>query len=106
MENNVCTKRFPKPFNEETIADAGGYPNYKRSSNGHVIIDAKKNRVSNQWVVPYNPHLLLKYNAHINVEICSNFKSYKYIFKYAYKGYDCTTLERNLDEVKTFLDCR
>ena len=27
-----------------------------------------------------------KYNAHINVEICSTINSYKYLYKYVYKG--------------------
>jgi hypothetical protein len=42
----------------------------------------------NRWVVPYNPYLLLKYDCHINVEICTSVKSIKYLYKYVYKGHD------------------
>ena len=34
----------------------------------------------------YNLYLSIKYNAHINVKICVNVKTYKYIFKYVYKN--------------------
>lgn len=40
-------------------------------------------------MVPYNAYLLLKYNAHINVEVCTSLKTIKYIYKYIYKGFDC-----------------
>jgi hypothetical protein len=39
-------------------------------------------------VVPHNPALLLKYNCHINVEICCSIRSIKYTHKYVYKGHD------------------
>ena len=42
----------------------------------------------NRWVVPYNPELLLKYNCHINVEVCNSVSSVKYIYKYVFKGHD------------------
>ena len=54
--------------------------------------------MDNSWVVPYNPYLLLKYNAHINVELCSTVKSVKYLYKYIYKGYDCANVQINLRE--------
>src|SRR4051812_33541218 len=43
MKNRKCTKFFPKPFQEDTVVDADGYPLYRRRSNTHVI---QKNGVS------------------------------------------------------------
>lgn len=43
---------------------------------------------TNQWVVPYNRTLLLKYQCHINTEICSSVSSVKYLYKYCFKGHD------------------
>ena len=66
--------------------------------------------VDNTWVVPYNPWLLLKYNCHINVEICCNIKSVKYFYKYVYKGPNRVSIEvrsgPNYDEVQQYIDAR
>ena len=43
--------------------------------------------LGNRCVVPYNSYLLLKFNAHINVEICSTASAVKYLYKYVYKGH-------------------
>ena len=64
--------------------------------------------------MPYNPYLTKKYNAHINVEVCSSVKAIKYLFKYVYKGYDCANIEfkenttgtLQWDEITAFLDAR
>ncbi|GBO02233.1 hypothetical protein AVEN_259730-1, partial [Araneus ventricosus] len=110
MADGVCTKGYPKQFREATAENADGYPIYRRRDNAnHVTING--NVVDNRWIVPYNPYLTKKYNALINVEICSSFKSIKYIFKYVYKGHDCAKVvfENNgqgsitWDEIKTFL---
>ena len=53
--------------------------------------------MDNSWVVPYNPTLTLKYNAHINLELCTTVKSVKYLYKYIYKGYDCANIELNVE---------
>jgi hypothetical protein len=34
MENNKCTKSFPKQFLNETNANTDGYPLYRRRDNG------------------------------------------------------------------------
>ena len=49
----------------------------------------------------------VRYNCHINVEICSSIEAIKYIHKYIYKGHDRTTVkirDQNRDEIKEYLD--
>lgn len=69
--------------------------------------------LDNRFVVPYNPALCLKFDAHINVEVCTSIASVKYLYKYVYKGHDRLVVElrgnENLgevDEISQFLDCR
>ena len=44
--------------------------------------------LDNRYVVPHNIALCIKYNAHINVEVCASIKAVKYVYKYVYKGHD------------------
>lgn len=78
--------------------------------------------LDNRWVVPHNLHLLKKYQAHINLEVCNKGHLLKYLFKYVTKGPDCAKmyLERvrngqdaphnsdndTIDEVREYLLCR
>ena len=86
FENGICSKRFPKNYNKQTYEDDNGYPIYRRRKTTSIKIG--NYNIDNQWVVPYNPYLSTKYNAHINVEICSTIKAVKYLYKYIYKGHD------------------
>jgi hypothetical protein len=111
-----CTKRFPKKFVDSTVIDSDGYPVYRRRDNG-VFIKKGEAFIDNRFVVPYNRQLLLKYNAHINVEWCNQSRSIKYLFKYVNKGNDRVTAtfytggndkdnEVCVDEIKMYYDCR
>jgi hypothetical protein len=87
MKNGVCSKRYPKEFNEETTIDGLGFPVYRRRDNG-CYVTKNGNRLSNKWIVPYNMALLKKFQAHINVEWCNKTNLFKYLFKYLAKGPD------------------
>ena len=90
-KSKTCSKDFPKKFCEATVYSPDqGFPQYRRPANGRVSeIDVR----DNSWIVPYNPVLLKKYDAHINVEICSSVKSVSYLYKYIYKGPAAANLE-------------
>ena len=105
MKDGECTKDFPKNFSNHTVFSDKGYPLYRRRDDGQVFIKNGK-PLDNRWVVPYNPYLLLKYQCHINVEICVSIHSIKYLFKYVYKGHDCASITIERDSMKTFIDAR
>nr|CAH7714780.1 unnamed protein product [Callosobruchus chinensis] len=118
-----CSKNYPKTFCEETKdgTQNGGYAVIRRRDDGRTI-KKKDFECDNRWVVPYNPYLCKKFNAHINVEICSSVKSVKYINKYIYKGHDRAKIQITVapqessdqstlnnehhDEIKAYIDTR
>ena len=85
MDGDQCKKKFPKRFSEVTKENKNGYPIYQRCDNG-VTVTKNGNVFDNSRVVPYNPYLTAKFNAHINVEVCSSVSAVKYLYKYVYKG--------------------
>ncbi|GMP28900.1 hypothetical protein CsSME_00004249 [Camellia sinensis var. sinensis] len=106
MENDKCTKRYPRAFAETTTMDQDGYPIYRRRNNGQVHIVRGK-EVDNRDIVPYNVYLSKRFNCHINVEVCAGMRCVKYIHKYIYKGYDHTTMVLGLiNEIQQYLDAR
>lgn len=96
----LCEKRFPKQFRDTTEISDDGYPLYKRPDDGRYVTVGRKKQTlaSNADGVPYNSWLLARYNCHINVEICSSLRSYKYIYNYVYKVVDQILLELLADE--------
>ena len=104
MRDGICTKGFPKTLCEETAFSEDGYPMYRRRAHRHTTT---KNGllIGNEWIVPYNPYLTYRYDAHINVEICSGIVAVKYLYKYMYKGFDRATMQVDKqDEIKQFID--
>lgn len=113
LRDGQCTKYFPKSMQDHTMNSKGGYPVYRRRETGHKCKSPldEEMLVDSQYVVPYNPGLLLKYNCHLNVEICSTVQAIKYVYKYVYKGPDkaFVSVAGELDEASEcdrFLDAR
>eukprot|EP00794_Sanderia_malayensis_P017148 gene17148-biopygen14755 len=92
MEDNKCKKNFPKKIVQQTEPNVDGYPLYRRRGQ-HNSVKKGQRRLNDTWVVPHNRHLLLRFESHINVEVCSSIKSVKYIFKYIHKGQDMAHVE-------------
>jgi hypothetical protein len=121
IKDGSCQKYYPKSFQSITQENSAGYPVYHRRDNGSFVDVRDDIRLDNRWVIPHNVELLTKFDAHINVEICSSVLAIKYLYKYMYKGHDratialshpeevADTLARNndpVDEIKTYLDAR
>ncbi|CAH1427950.1 unnamed protein product [Lactuca virosa] len=111
-EQKKCRFRYPRQFNETTLQGKDSYPVYRRRDNG-IEVDVRGNKMDNRWVVPYNPKLLMMFNCHLNVEVCSSITSVKYVFKYIYKGHDKQVINIDPDgqpvavnEIKWFQDAR
>ncbi|CAN1332160.1 ATP-dependent DNA helicase PIF1 [Linum perenne] len=103
-----CTKHFPKKYCSQTTFDEDGFPRYRRRENGSFVT-ANNITVDNRFVVPYNRYLLLRFQAHINLEFCNKSRSIKYLFKYINKPPDranAAIIAEDANEIKAFLDCR
>ncbi|CAN1242007.1 ATP-dependent DNA helicase PIF1 [Linum perenne] len=87
MKDNKCSKFFPKPYASETTFDDNGYVTYRRRPTNISVVKSGE-ALDNAFVVPYNRDLVVKYQAHINVEICHKGQLIKYLFKYITKGPD------------------
>ncbi|KAL4371456.1 hypothetical protein AHAS_Ahas06G0167600 [Arachis hypogaea] len=116
MKDGRCSKFYPKQFVNYTSFDEDGYPIYKRRDIG-VRVKSHGVDLYNKFVVPYNPLLLMKYQAHINLEFCNKSNVIKYLFKYINKGPDRVTVTIShstetthsfevVDEIKQYYDCR
>ena len=120
MVDGKCSKGYPKPFCDKTIIHPDNtYPDYKRlaPSNGgrSIMINTRKGtfEIDNKWVVPYSPFLCLRFDCHINIEICMSPLASKYLFKYVTKGEDRAMVrmeingdDQQIDEIGDYIDLR
>ena len=120
MQDGKCTKGYPKSFNEKTFVKSEKcYPEYQRldpAQGGRSIILKTKSKqfvIDNKWIVPYSPYLSLRFNCHINIELCFSPTASKYLFKYVTKGEDRAMVRAEIeaeelvkDEIKDFVDLR
>lgn len=86
MQDRLCTKNFPKKYNDKTF-DKDGYVHYQRR-NTCIYTTKRTVKLDNSYIVPYNRFLCLIFHAHINVEYCGWTMLIKYLFKYISKGTD------------------
>ena len=116
MKEVRCSKFYPKNITSSTLIDEEKYPCYRILDNGRFV---EKNgiKLDNRSDVPYNPPLLMSYQAHVNTEYCNKTNSIKYLFKYVNKDPDRATFEISnnsaefdkssiIDEIKRYYDCR
>lgn len=54
----------------------------------------KSRVVRNEWAVPHNPYLVLKYNVHIKMKVFSTIKIVTYLYKYVYKSHNSITFHK------------
>lgn len=117
MSNGVCSKSYPKEFCEHTTVMENGLTQYARPRNGLTV---RKNHldIDNTFVVPHTVDLVVKYQAHINVEKVNHDGMHKYLFKYVTKGFDSARIglhsssstsqssNQTINEINNFLECR
>ena len=90
--NKYCSQPFrtTATFNERSgraeccRTRNGGYPTI-RNKVGNSWVDVP---VGNQWVVPYNPYLLILLDCHVCTNVVSAASCAKYLYKYIAKGND------------------
>jgi len=109
----ICSKGYPKPFQEETVVLENGQALYARPRDKKIVevfVSGKRFELDNRWVVPHNPYLLKKFRCHINVEKVNSVTSVKYLHKYVHKLPDRATMnyEEKIDhdEIKEYIDAR
>lgn len=83
-----CKHGFPFNFRDHTDI-SGKKPLYKRPNDGRGFYKTLRGLailMDNRWVVPYNPLLLLRIRAHVNIMYCPSTSACKYFFGYLLKG--------------------
>jgi len=97
-----CKRHFPKSMSSVTVMKSNKFPVYRRR--GKFTCSSNGRSVSDDWVVSYCPFFLLRYGAHINVEVASSLKSFKYVYKYVLKSPDHAQI--SINEINAFLTGR
>lgn len=79
-KDGCCSRKFPKNSVHATSIRHDGFPEYRR----RMRFQGRDNDrvISDEWVVPHNPYLLVRYRCHINVEVAGHVRSCKYIYKF------------------------
>ena len=107
MVNGKCSKGYPKDFQRTTLMRTDAYPLYRRrDAASNNLAHKGVAQVDDRDVVPYNPFLLKRYDAHLNVEVTEGIRFVKYMYKYTYKGHDRARLRLGGDEIESYVEAR
>ena len=107
-----CAGNFPFAYQDaSTIGDERQKAKLRRRQGDMWTADTNGRRVTNQWVVPYNAALLMKFQCHLNIEIVTASYAIKYLFKYLFKGGDSASAavhatSRILDKISHYEEKR
>jgi hypothetical protein len=74
-QGKPCKRRFPKDMARRTVIMQDAFPKYRRRGLHTTTVQGRV--ITDDWVVPHNVYLLMKYACHINVEVASHIKSFK-----------------------------
>ena len=93
--DSTCIQGFPKIPRVRTTPNHDGYPQYKRRC--RFTVKESDRAISDVWVIPYNPVLLLQFHCHLNVEVATCSRSFKHALKYV-----CAIRDRAVHNVITY----
>jgi hypothetical protein len=101
LVDGKCSKFYPKQFCDCATILENGFAQYARPHNG-LVVNKNGIEVDNRFIAPHNIDLVVKYQAHINVERVNQDGIHKYLFKYVTKGFDCARIgiQRNLSTTR------
>jgi len=91
LTDGKCSKCHPKRFCNQTAFDEHGFAQCQRRRTPPQAV-ANGQEIDNQWLVPYNRDLCIKYDAHISVKHVAVRSMMKYLYKYVHKDNDRTTI--------------
>lgn len=106
----MCTRNYAREWQETTLFNLGGYPLYRRRRIQHGEVAVRTTGApyeqTSRWTVPYNAYLFLRYDCHLNVEVCTSIKAVKYF--YVHKRFDRANLvmANANDEITSHVDAR
>lgn len=108
MKDNSCINHFPKQFVEKMFCLILPIQVISVRNNG-ITVTKNREHLVNCWVVPYNPHLLFKYRAHIKVEVCNSVTAVKIFIQVRLQRPRPSHVEfqnGQRDEMKLYVDAR
>ena len=99
-KGNKCIYGFPHPITPSMHVDEDGRVHYKRTLE------------EDRWIAPHILELIDQLDCHIYVDVVFTTSMFSYLYKYLYKGPDCTLFQLNhseqehVDELKDYVEGR